>query len=138
MEWVQRDIAAFGGDPERVTAAGQSAGAGSIAALLTMERARGLFRRAIAHPVPGTLCTRALADGVAAELADRVGATPDAEALSGIDPLRLADELTTLGAGLSGRRGGWGRPARTGAICVSTRSARPWTAAVKCCSSGCR
>lgn len=47
LGWVKRNIAAFGGDPDKVTVFGQSAGGSSIAAMLTMPRAKGLFRQAI-------------------------------------------------------------------------------------------
>ena len=52
LEWVRNNIAAFGGDPSQVTVFGQSAGGGSIAALLTMPRAAGLFHRAIVQSMP--------------------------------------------------------------------------------------
>lgn len=52
LQWVRANIRAFGGDPENVTVVGQSAGAGSIAALLTMPPAGGLFRRAIMQSTP--------------------------------------------------------------------------------------
>ena len=47
MMWVQRNIAAFGGDPDRVTIFGESSGGACVGFHLTSPKSRGLFRRAI-------------------------------------------------------------------------------------------
>ncbi|HEY5047105.1 MAG TPA: carboxylesterase/lipase family protein [Rhizomicrobium sp.] len=49
LDWVKRNIAAFGGNPDNVTLFGESAGAMSVAALLASPPARGLFHKAIAQ-----------------------------------------------------------------------------------------
>ncbi|MDE3104737.1 MAG: carboxylesterase family protein [Acidobacteriota bacterium] len=47
LKWVQHNIKSFGGDPQRVTLFGESAGGGSVLTMMTSPLARGLFQRAI-------------------------------------------------------------------------------------------
>jgi para-nitrobenzyl esterase len=49
LKWIQRNIKAFGGDPDRVTVFGQSAGARNVCYLMASPLAKGLFHRAIAE-----------------------------------------------------------------------------------------
>ncbi len=76
LEWVRDNISAFGGDPDQVTVFGQSAGGGSVAALLAMPRAAGLFRRAIVQSMPGTFFTPELAADITRVLAAELGLKP--------------------------------------------------------------
>jgi para-nitrobenzyl esterase len=65
LRWVQRNIRAFGGDPENVTIAGQSAGALSVLAHLISPGSRGLFDRAIVQSGSFALNQQSLAQGEA-------------------------------------------------------------------------
>jgi para-nitrobenzyl esterase len=103
LEWVHNTIAGFGGDPGNVTAFGQSAGAGSIAALLAMPAAAGAFRRAILQSIPGTYFTTELADDVAAEIGRELGRPPTAA-----DPEALVSATRTVTDRITRSADRWG------------------------------
>ena len=69
LRWVRENIAAFGGDPGRITAFGVSAGSASISLLLAAPAARGLFDQAILHSPGAARPLATLRDGERAGLA---------------------------------------------------------------------
>jgi para-nitrobenzyl esterase len=101
VAWVQRNIAAFGGDPNNVTIFGESAGGGSVLRLLLAPQARGQFHRAIVSSGGGRDVWPALAanrgqkpsaESVAITFATRAGVTGD-----DLKALRELPTATVLG-----------------------------------------
>ncbi|MGO4632980.1 carboxylesterase/lipase family protein [Streptomyces sp. 2RAF24] len=85
LRWIQENIDTFGGDPERVTVFGESAGAMSIGVLLADPAARGLFRRAILQSGACHHFLRpASAELVTARLAAKLGIDPTPEAFAAV------------------------------------------------------
>lgn len=77
LTWVREHIADYGGDPDRVTVAGESAGGGIVTTLLATPSAAGLFARAIAESSPASsVYGLERATGVARRFLDHVGVAP--------------------------------------------------------------
>lgn len=91
LQWVKRNVAAFGGDPARITVAGESAGAFDLCALLAAPASKGLFSRAIVASGGQAVHDVATADAFAKVFVDQLG---------GADRLRTAatDEIVTAQA----------------------------------------
>ena len=86
LRWVHRNVAAFGGDPAKVTIVGESAGGFSVHALLTTPMAAGLFRGAVIQS--GGLAEDEAGDLANAEQAGLAFAA--AKGIAGTDPAALA------------------------------------------------
>ncbi|WP_418960370.1 carboxylesterase/lipase family protein [Streptomyces tritici] len=99
LEWVQENIAAFGGDPRKVTIAGQSAGGGAVQTLLATPAARGLFRAAIS--VSGAVMQpqgREVAEAVTRLFTARTGVPATAAALQDLTDAELLAHQNALTA----------------------------------------
>ncbi len=96
LRWVQQNITSFGGDPARVTIAGQSAGAASVHFLIGSPLASGLFHQAIAQSgTDPAMWLPSRADGEATGLQlMRASFTKDIAAMRALTPAQLVEAAT--------------------------------------------
>jgi para-nitrobenzyl esterase len=99
LEWVQEEIASFGGDTGRVCAAGQSAGAMSLGCLLGSPRSRGLFSRAVSMSGGVELSfSPEQAARVGAAVARQAGVEPTAKAMQAVPLAQVIEAQAAITA----------------------------------------
>ena len=98
LEWVQHNIRAFGGDPTRVTIAGQSAGGTAVTTLLTMPRAQHLFSQVYCISGAPRDVSLDRAERLGRRLADLAGVEPTRAGLSTLTELQVLELQTALAA----------------------------------------
>ncbi|WP_203566722.1 carboxylesterase/lipase family protein [Aestuariimicrobium ganziense] len=96
LEWVRNNIAEFGGDPSNVTIAGQSAGGGSVLALMASPLAEGLFHAAISHSGALRPITADLAAERTTALAEQLGVEPTVEGFSSVTHDQVLDATEAM------------------------------------------
>ena len=153
LEWVRDNIANFGGDPSRVTIAGQSAGGGAVFTLLGMPAAQPLFHSAYCDLRRARRTHPRAAEELGRSLAAEAGVAPTRAGLSTVSEERLMkvqNKVTGMEGGLAGgnphghaQRDDQRRPqararssTATSSPCRrSRRSAAAWAATSRSCSA---
>ena len=103
LEWVRDNVAAFGGDPSNVTVFGESAGAMSVAALLSAPAARGLVRRAVVQSGAAAAVGLESAAELCEELCRRLGLPAvSLEALRAVPVERIVEAQRSVSEGFAG------------------------------------
>lgn len=93
LKWVKKNIEAFGGDTERITIFGESAGGGSVSALAVMKEAKGLFKRVIAQSGSVSFCAANKSSTVPADNLARTFGAKNMEQLLAIPEDKLIEYL---------------------------------------------